>query len=86
MGLCCCDRKGCDTVSSENYFPEVGYVCNKCKDEFVDEVVNSGRNKITEKKFHKYLKAFMATEKGDFSIMKKKNKIKEKKEEVRFYF
>ena len=37
MGVLACSRKGCDNIMCDIYIPSVGYVCNECKNEFLDQ-------------------------------------------------
>lgn len=45
MGVKTCSRNGCEEIMCHTYINEIGYVCNDCRQEFID---NSGGESIAQ--------------------------------------
>lgn len=41
MGVLPCHREWCDNIMCSTYIPDVGYICDDCKEEFKASVSNS---------------------------------------------
>jgi hypothetical protein len=47
MGVMACDRKNCENIMCDTLIDEQ-YICNKCKAEFKDSVLNDQNNRIQQ--------------------------------------
>jgi hypothetical protein len=61
MGVLACSRQSCENIMCDIYIPSVGYICNSCKEEFI----NSNPVCYSEVGLIDRLNEFMGTEKVD---------------------
>lgn len=59
MGVLQCSRRGCDNIMCDIYVPQIGYVCNECREEFIFRM--KVRDLRYDSEIHAALEEFMDT-------------------------
>jgi hypothetical protein len=62
----------CDNVCCKNWFPDTGYICDNCLEEFTTKIKDAGASMETVKYFTKKLNKFMSSEPGKFYVKPRK--------------
>lgn len=69
MGVKECDRRGCERILCDSYSSEHGYICEECKSELMDKVLQGESINVAE---------FMATPKaGKSSVVSSEFEVNE---------
>jgi len=68
MSVMRCCRKGCDNIMCDTYIESFGYICEDCKREFKEFLINKNsiaENIMTKGEIMQQLKVFNISSKGD---------------------
>ena len=57
-----CSRLNCENIMCDTYIPEIGYICNECKEEFKRFLEKTGNQPKTDMEIKAQLSQFMQTE------------------------
>lgn len=63
MSVLKCDKRGCTNIMCDTYIPNIGYICDDCKDEFETYMDDKPKTNLKQE-----LEIFMDIEIGSHSI------------------
>jgi len=66
MSVLACSRTGCKNIMCDTFVPEIGYICDECKNEFKKYLQHDGKTHLTSQQIVEELKIFIETPKGTF--------------------